>query len=134
MKQYLLDTNIVIFLFRNKYDVSQKIITVGHTNCFISEITLAELKMGAEKSSNPSANHQLINRLVDLIQVIPISKVLDTFAKEKIRLEKQGTPMHDNFDLLIGVTAIENQLTLITENTNDFKCLEGIEMENWIVR
>jgi tRNA(fMet)-specific endonuclease VapC len=36
--------------------------------------------------------------------------------------------------LLIGVTAIENKLTLVTENTKDFKNLAGIKIENWIVR
>ena len=40
--------------------------------------------------------------------------------------------MHDEFDLLIGVTAIENQLILVTDNVKDFKRLDGIVMENWI--
>lgn len=42
--------------------------------------------------------------------------------------------MHDEFDLLIGVTAIENKLTLVTDNTKDFEQLEGIKLENWFIR
>lgn len=42
--------------------------------------------------------------------------------------------MHDEFDLLIGITAIENQLILVTDNTKDFKNLKGMKMENWYVR
>ena len=42
--------------------------------------------------------------------------------------------MHDEFDLLIGVTAVENKLTLVTDNQNDFKNLDGIEIENWFKR
>jgi len=37
----------------------------------------------------------------------------------------------DEFDLLIGVTAIENKLTLVTDNIKDFERLVGIKMENW---
>ncbi len=42
---YLLDTNMVIFLFKGRYQINQKIKQVGLENCFISEITLAELKL-----------------------------------------------------------------------------------------
>jgi tRNA(fMet)-specific endonuclease VapC len=45
-----------------------------------------------------------------------------------------GTPIHDEFDLLIGVTAIENQLVLVTDNLKDFKRLDGISLENWFKR
>lgn len=38
--------------------------------------------------------------------------------------------MNDEFDLLIGVTATENKLTLVTENIKDFVNIEGIKIEN----
>ncbi|WP_396178983.1 hypothetical protein [Flavobacterium sp.] len=41
---------------------------------------------------------------------------------------------NNEFDLLIGATAIENKLILVTENTKDFERLKGIKMENWVVR
>jgi len=42
--------------------------------------------------------------------------------------------MHDEFDLLIGVTAIENKLTLVTDNFKDFERLDRIKIENWFKR
>ena len=42
--------------------------------------------------------------------------------------------MHDEFDLLIGVTAIENKLTLVTDNQKHFERLDGIKLENWFTR
>lgn len=42
-----------------------------------------------------------------------------------------GKLIHDEFDLLIGATAIENELILVTDNIKDFERLEGIEIENW---
>ncbi|WP_288909981.1 PIN domain-containing protein [uncultured Bacteroides sp.] len=56
MKKYLLDTNICIFLLRGKYDVDKKIDQVGLENCCISEITVAELKYGAELGSKARAD------------------------------------------------------------------------------
>lgn len=42
--------------------------------------------------------------------------------------------MHDEFDLLIGVTALQNKLTLVTDNIKDFVNLEGLKIENWVIR
>jgi tRNA(fMet)-specific endonuclease VapC len=42
--------------------------------------------------------------------------------------------MHDEFDLLIGVTAVENKLILVTDNVKDFDRLNGIKIENWFSR
>jgi tRNA(fMet)-specific endonuclease VapC len=46
----------------------------------------------------------------------------------------KSEPMHDEFDLLIGITAIENELILVTDNVKDFQRLEGIKIENWFKR
>jgi len=49
--KYLLDTDISVFYLRGKYNINQKLKEIiGFDNCFISEITLAELKYGAELS------------------------------------------------------------------------------------
>lgn len=37
----------------------------------------------------------------------------------------------DDFDLLIGATAIFNHLKLVTKNVSDFDRLEDIEIEDW---
>ncbi len=38
--------------------------------------------------------------------------------------------MNDEFDLLIGVTSVENKLTLVTDNTKHFENISGIKLEN----
>jgi tRNA(fMet)-specific endonuclease VapC len=133
MNKYLLDTNIVIFLFRQKFQIREKMALVGLQNCFISEITLAELNIGAESSADPAKNHALINLLTETVTVLPISKVLDVFSSEKVRLNKAGTPMHDHFDVLIAATALVYNLVLVTNNTQHFVVYEGLEVEDWTV-
>jgi tRNA(fMet)-specific endonuclease VapC len=134
LKQYLLDTNICVFFLRGKLEVDKIIEEKGLENCFISEITIAELRFGAENSDNPSKSNKAVDLFVSGLSIVPIYNSIKRYAKEKARLRKIGHPMHDEFDLLIGCTAIENKLVLVTENQKDLKRLEGIKMENWIKR
>ncbi len=80
MNQYLLDTNRIIFLLRNKYRMADKMAFIGLSNCFISEITLAELKVGAEKSNDPAHARMLVDTFEKTIRVLPITNVLTIFA------------------------------------------------------
>ena len=130
MKQYLLDTNICIYLLKNKFSLVEKIEFIGTVNCFLSEITIAELKYGAENSDFPEKNALKIKLLQQCFIVIPIFNSLDVYAKEKSRLKKSGNIL-DDFDLLIGATAITNDLTLVTKNISDFRRLNGIDIEDW---
>lgn len=128
MKQYLLDTNICIYLLKDLFGLVEKIEAIGINNFFISEITIAELKFGAENSAFPEKNAQKISQIQQIFTVIPIFSSLDVYAKEKARLKKEGRIL-DDFDLLIGATAIHNNLTLITRNVSDFERLKAIEIE-----
>ena len=58
MIKYLLDTNICVFLLRGKYHVDEVINKHGLANCAISEITLAELKYGAELGRQKGIGYQ----------------------------------------------------------------------------
>lgn len=131
--QYLLDTNICVFILRQKYGVGERMLQAGVSNCFISELTYAELLYGAECSDNPEKNKTLIGRFLSRIRVIPIKDAIPLFAKEKARLRKEGTLVED-FDLLIGTTAVKEGLTMVTENTRHFQNIDSIQLENWVVR
>lgn len=128
--QYLLDTNICIYFLKGRFNLVEKFEQIGFENLYISEITLAELKFGAEKSEFPTKNREIINEFSNRIKLIPIFKAIDIFAKEKARLRKTGRVV-DDFDLLIGSSAIVNNMVLITNNEKHFIDLEGIALENW---
>ncbi|MEQ9166892.1 MAG: PIN domain-containing protein, partial [Fulvivirga sp.] len=99
--KFLLDTNICIYFLKGKYGLKDKFEEVGFDSLYISEITVAELKYGAEKSDYPENNRKVIQKLSSQFKQIPIFNALDIFAKEKARLKKEGKPV-DDFDLLIG--------------------------------
>jgi tRNA(fMet)-specific endonuclease VapC len=127
---YLLDTNICIYFLKGRYGLVEKIERIGFENLFISEITVAELKYGVEKSANPDKNRLVINDLIDRFKQLPIYGALDVYAKEKARLKKEGNIV-DDLDLLIGATAIENNMILVTNNEKHFARLQNIKVENW---
>ncbi len=131
MRKFLLDTNICVYFLKGQYSLDKKIEKAEIRNCFISEITIAELKFGAENSENKERNRKTVDEFVSKFTIIPVFNSLDIYAKEKSRLRKIGLPL-DDFDLLIGSTAISNKLTLVTRNVSDFERMAGIEIENWV--
>jgi tRNA(fMet)-specific endonuclease VapC len=130
---YLLDTNICVHFFRGKYGILEKIESANPTNCAISEITLAELVFGAENSKNPEKNYLLIEKLIEWVTVLPIYDSIMIYGKEKAKLRKAGIIISD-FDLLIGCTAVEKDLIMVTENIIEFERISGIKIENWVDR
>ena len=131
--KYMLDTNICVYFFRGKYNLTEKLERIGLNNCTISEITLAELVFGAENSSNPQKNHTIIVNFSKLVTILPIYDSIYLYGKEKARLRKLGTMISD-FDLLIGCTSVEKELIMVTENIGEFERITDIRIENWIDR
>ena len=98
MKKYLLDTNICIFFIKGLYALNEKIAEVGEENCFISEVTVAELKYGIENSPNKEKMRPIVEAFIPKFAIIPIFDSLDIYATEKAKLRKQGL-LIDDFDI-----------------------------------
>lgn len=128
--KFLLDSDISIFLLQGKYKIMEKIKEVGIQNCYISEITIAELKYGAVKSANVEKHSKEVEKLEQLFAVVPIYECLDLFAREKVRLKKAGSLIPD-FDLLIGSSAVWHNFVMVTNNEKHLSRIEGIKIENW---
>lgn len=133
MKKYLLDTNVCIFFLKGKFRLNEKLKKVGIDNCCISEVTLAELKYGAECSDRVAENIKMIDDFSKEVTIVPIFNALSIYAKEKAKLRKTGT-LIDDFDILIGATAVANNMVLVTENEKHLVRISKIKIENWIKR
>ncbi|GEP97717.1 type II toxin-antitoxin system VapC family toxin [Chitinophaga cymbidii] len=130
MSQYLIDTNICIFFMKGLYNLQSKFQEAGNENCIISEITLAELKFGVENSQQKERNSIALDNFLTGVTIIPIFSCFDIYAKEKARLRKLGQPV-DDFDLLIGSTAVANDLIMVTNNAAHLGRVQGIRIEDW---
>jgi tRNA(fMet)-specific endonuclease VapC len=63
-------------------------------------------------------------------KIFSIFPALDIYAKEKARLKFNGT-LVDDFDLLIGATAIQNNMIFVTRTISDFNRLTDIQINDW---
>ena len=84
---YLLDTNICIYYFKGQFGLKDKIKEIGFKNFAISEITLAELIYGAEKSQQKAKNIKVVEDFAEKISIIPIFDSIRIYGKEKARLK-----------------------------------------------
>jgi len=130
VKTYLLDTNICIYFLKGLYELDRKIELVGSTNCFISEMTVAELKYGVENSKTPEAMRPIVEAFIPKFAVIPVYDALDVYAAEKARLRKQGLVL-DDFDILIGATAIVHKMAMVSNNQKHMSRLTNIKLQDW---
>ena len=132
MKKYLLDTNIIVFLFKKRFEMNEKIKKVGIENCAISEVSVAELHFGVECSPIDVIEEKRIrlNSFLEHIQIISFSTAIQLYAKEKARLTKLGETIPD-FDILIGSTAVANDFVLVTNNSKHLSRIQNIEIEDW---
>lgn len=130
MANYLLDTDTLIHFFRKKFSILEKIDAVGQDNCFVSEISIAELLYGAQYSDQKDKHLQETEFAADEFGIIPISEALNIYAAERARLRKAGTPVGSN-DIFIAATALRFDLILVSGNTKDMSRIENIKLENW---
>lgn len=133
--KYLLDTNILIFWLKGRYGIAEKISKIDPTNCFISEVSVAELWFGVA-CSEPHLLEEKRRRLTSFLnhlQVIPFSSAIELYAQEKARLRSIGEIIPD-FDLLIGATALKEGLILVSNNTKHLSKIKDIVLEDWIIR
>ena len=128
--RYLLDTNVLIAMLKDKNDVRKQILKVGFENCYVSEISIAELFYGAAKGGRKK-NMEDVNHILRLFEILPIFASLKMYGQVKAMLEMQGRRI-DDFDLLIGATALQNKLTMVTANVKHLERIPNLIVENWM--
>ena len=131
MNNFLLDSDTCISLIRGNGAIRERIVRIGSERCFISEITVAELRFGAERSNRRDAEHYIVDLVCEEFTVLTISRAIRFFAAEKARLWNIGQKIAD-FDLLIGATAVYHGLALVTNNTKHFERMQSLQLENWM--
>ena len=110
--------------------MNRKIAAAGIDNCYLSDITVAELYYGAENSDNPRRTMRETEEFVSLFRIVPFSKSLHSFGREKAYLTSIGRKI-ENFDMAIGAIAIQNKMVMVTDNVDHLGRIRGIEIENW---
>ena len=81
--RYLLDTNTCVFFLRGKLNLAAIIQEKGRENCCLSEITIVELRYGAENSDIPDVSHKAVDNFVSGLAVLPIFGCIRRYARKR---------------------------------------------------
>ena len=134
MIKYMLDTNICIYIIKQKpKNIIERFRQAQVSEIGVSSTTLSELEYGVMKSAKSEQNKLA---LVQFIAPIEISAYDDVAAQHygKIRahLERQGTPI-GSLDMLIAAHALSQNSVLITNNESEFKRVSNLKIGNWTI-
>lgn len=131
--RYLLDTNILSNLIRKPQGiVATKIAAVGEEAVGTSIIVAGELRFGAAKSGSEKLQWQ-VDQILSVMEILPLKIQADRhYGIIRHQLATQETPIGPN-DLLIAAHALEAGLVVVTANTQEFSCVPGLRIENWLV-
>ncbi len=98
----------------------------------MSVITLAELLYGVQVSTNRPANRREVDTLVRHVTVLEWSKqAAEDYADIRADLKKRGQIIGAN-DLLIAAHALSVGATLVTNNVNELRRVNRLNVENWM--
>lgn len=106
-----------------------KVETVGANNCFITEITIAELFYGAAKS-NKNGQFADVDYILQSFDLKPLLPSLRLYGENKALLESHGK-MIGEYDLMIGSCAVYHDLVMVTSNLKHFDHIPNIILEDW---
>ena len=130
--RYLLDTNICIYIQRQKPDeVLVRFQKLKPGDAAISVITWGELLYGAEKSHQRKRALQLLEEFKTFVPVLPMPENTGkTYGAIRAKLESKWRPIGNN-DLWIAAHAIASTLTIVTNNEREFQRVPGLKVQNW---
>ena len=132
MTCYLLDTNIISDLIKNPHGkVAKRIAKVGENSVCTSIIVAAELRYGCAKNGSKKLL-KAVEAVLEELVVLPFEVPADaSYGAIRAQLEAVGRPIGGN-DLLIAAHAHVIDATVVTANTNEFKRIRGLKVENWL--
>lgn len=132
MLKYLLDTNIVIYVIKQRPMEVLSMFNKQQGRMAISAITLAELVHGGEKSQFPERNLAVVEDFCSRLITLPYDdSAAYHYGSIRAVLEKTGKTIGIN-DLHIAAQARSQGLILISNNLREFERVPGLLMENWV--
>ncbi len=131
--RYLLDTNICIYLIKkHPSEILARFRQHSPQDVAISTITLFELQYGVEKSQYRQRSEDALAKFLLPLNLVYLdySSAIEA-AAIRAQLERKGMPIGP-YDLLIAGLARSRDMTLVTNNTEEFERIVGLDLENWV--
>jgi predicted nucleic acid-binding protein len=132
MTIFALDTNIISFVLKDSYGVSDRLaraVSAGH-KIVIPPICYYEIKRWLI-FAGASAKSRIFDELCESLDIGGLEKeIFDIAANEHSTLKSNGINI-DDADVLIASYCIYNGYTLVTDNIKHFAYFGSLLTENW---
>ena len=130
--RYLLDTNAIIFALKDSQ--SRSALRIGetpHDDMMICSVVEAELYHGATKYGRPAKRQLVLDAFLEPFHSLPFdSACVPQYADIRDILELQGRTIGGN-DLMIAAIALTHDLTVVTNNSQEFCRVPNLRVEDW---
>ncbi|MBI4863774.1 MAG: PIN domain-containing protein [Candidatus Riflebacteria bacterium] len=129
-RAFMLDTDTVSHAMRGLSNVAGRLVQYGRARVCISSLTLAELRFGASRRKSKRI-HALIDAFTSDVDVLAFdAAAAGRFGVVATALADAGNPI-GLMDTLIAAHALDQNLTLVTQNTKHFGRVPGLNVVNW---
>ena len=129
---WLLDTNICIYLIKKKPErLLHRLREVDIAAVSVSAVTVAELQYGVAKSARPEQNALALAAFLAPLGVDTFDDgAAAAYGQLRADLERVGTPI-GSLDMLIAAQALASGRIVVTNNTQEFRRVAGLKVEDW---
>ena len=131
---YLLDTNICIFAIKNKsVRLLNRLKEKTKVGLYLSALTVAELEYGCANSQKVDKNRLAMLKFLSVLNILPFGDS-DAVKIGKLRADlKRRGELIGPIDMLLAAQALANELIFVTNNTDEFKRVAGLKIEDWSI-
>jgi tRNA(fMet)-specific endonuclease VapC len=132
MLRYMLDTDICSYVMKRSHGpVLRRLQRVPVSDVCVSVVTKSELLYGVEVSPRRQQDEAALNAFLNYVEVLDFPDTASShYAQIRAQLKKSGKMIGAN-DLFIAAHARSLGLTLVTHNTQEFRRVNRLTIEDW---
>jgi tRNA(fMet)-specific endonuclease VapC len=135
MRRFMMDTDTCSYIMKRTHpNLLQRLQSVPVADVCMSIVTKAELRYGVEVSPRRAQDASALAALLPYVEAIPFDgDAALHYAEIRADLKRRGGMIGAN-DLFIAAHARANGLTLVTNNTVEFRRVRHLKLANWTLR
>ncbi len=132
MLRYMLDADICSYVMKRSHDaLLRRLEKVPVSDVCVSVVSKSELLYGVEVSPRRQQDEAALNAFLNYVEVLDFPDNASAhYAQIRAQLKKSGKMIGAN-DLFIAAHARSLGLTLVTHNTQEFRRVNRLTIEDW---
>ncbi len=130
---YLLDTNILIALSRERPGIAARLENIPAGDILLSSVVVAEIEYGIANSARREHNRRVFDALLEGFQIVPFdAAAAKLYGPIRADLERRGQ-LIGPYDSMIAAHTLALAAALVTDNVGEFARVAGLKVENWLM-